>query len=56
MPARRPGIEIALQKAFYPRAGGNFVPLSDESVALVHSRGIQTARRLEKFLKSLTTG
>ena len=33
MPARRPGVEIALQKAFYPRAGGNFLPLSDESVA-----------------------
>ena len=32
MPARRPGIEIALQKAFSPRAGGNFLPLSDESV------------------------
>ena len=32
MPARRPGIEIVLQKAFSPRTGGNFLPLSDESV------------------------
>ena len=32
MPARRPSVEIALQKAFSPRAGGNFLPLSDETV------------------------
>ena len=33
MPARHPGIEIVLQRAFSPRAGGNFLPLSDESMA-----------------------
>ena len=33
MPARRPGVDTALQRAFSPRAGGNFLPLSDKNVA-----------------------
>ena len=33
MPARRPGVKILLQRAFSPRAGGNFLPLSDENMA-----------------------